>query len=66
MILSRCKKEKEITNMKNNYYGYKLQGSTAYAKGKSLKAYPANSTIAKLKELGIKQIVYTNGSFISL
>lgn len=52
--------------MKNNYYGYKLQGSTAYAKGKSLKAYPANSTIAKLKELGIKQIVYTNGSFISL
>lgn len=39
---------------------------TYFSKGKKMYKHPANSTIARLKKQGYKEIVWENGDFIYL
>ena len=47
------------------YRTYELTSYTAYAKGKKM-TYPRSSTIRALKKLGIQEIVWKNGDFLSI
>ena len=47
------------------FRNYKIENSTAYASGQKM-SYPSNSTIAALKKLGVKQIVWKNGDFLMI
>lgn len=62
------KKLKWETIKLTEWNSYKLEGDTAFAKAKKLytNRYPSNNTIKRLKQMGIKQIVYQNGDFITL
>ncbi len=44
---------------------FKISGTTAYAKGERMN-YPSNSTIEALRARGVRQIVWGNGSFLTL
>lgn len=55
-----------MKSYKKQYQGFKIQGDTAFAKGRRMTRYPSNKTIEKLKALKIKEIVWQNGDFIAL
>lgn len=74
MLYNKLKKPIGGKNMKwetvkiSCFNGYKIENNTAFSKAKKMypNRYPTNSTIEKLKKMGIKQIVYQNGDFITL
>lgn len=45
------------------YLSYEIQGKTAYASGRKMR-YPSNRTIEKLREKGVRTIIWSNSDFI--
>lgn len=48
-----------------SYRTYSILGKTAFARGKKL-TQPRNSTICELKKRGVIEIVWRDGSFMSI